>query len=320
MPADQLTRTEPLATAVLDALRNDTARAAERHGLDPGTLASAVDAFSTAGLAALAGVPGSRWTQAHVIFPGNADPAETTVAVAGVLDRLGEAGHHCGWWFLNKPPGWRLRLLDADRAALTGELDRLCAERVIAGWVATVYEPETTAFGGATAMTTVHDLFCADTRGALAHLATDSTLGPREASFVLLGALTRGARLDAFETADVFAKVAALRPPVRDDKAGAVRRLAARLRPLLLTRPDTTTLAGTAGAHIGPWADAFGTAGSRLADLAATGRLHRGLRSVLAQVVIFHWNRLALTGTAQAALAGAAVHALLPGDNPGVQP
>lgn len=159
-------------------------------------------------------------------------------------------------------------------------------------------------------------MFCADTRGVLAHLDTSSPIGTKEVSILALTALARGARLDDFETGDVFAKVAAMRPPVPADQADSVRRLGQVLRPHLLARPAPTALAAVAGDHLEQWLSAFHDTGSQLADLAATGVLHRGLRSVLAQVVIFHWNRLSLSGGTQSALACAAVHALLPGDQP----
>src|SRR5699024_1537362 len=161
------------------------------------------------------------------------------------------------------------------------------------------YEPETTAFGGGSAMAHVHDLFCADTTGVLTHLASGSVLGRKEVSLVLLSTLTRGARPDPFETADVFAKVAVRRPPVAPHQAIHVRRRAAVMRPHLVGRPNLDELAARAGTHLTTWAASFGQAGSLLADLAATGRLSRGLRSVLAQTVIFHWNRLGLSATEQ---------------------
>ncbi|GAA4720434.1 thiopeptide-type bacteriocin biosynthesis domain-containing protein [Promicromonospora umidemergens] len=311
MPADQLTRSEPLAAAVMDALTASVPEAADRHGIASDVLADAVDAYTTAGLAALTPSGDSRWTQANISLPSDAARDE----VARALDDLGQDGAHLGWWFLNKPPGWRIRLLDADRAALARSLDVLRADGVIAEWTWSVYEPETTAFGGAAAAICVHDLFCADTRGVLAHRAGPKGLGSRETSVLALAGLARGARLDMFETGDMFAKVAALRPPVPVERAEEVRHLAEALRPHLLAHPDPAELALIVGDHLELWMTAFQAAGSQLADLASTGHLQRGLRSVLAQVVIFHWNRLDLSVGAQTALAGAAVHALLPGDN-----
>ena len=59
-------------------------------------------------------------------------------------------------------------------------------------------------------------------------------------------------------------------------------------------------------AHCAGWAAAYTTAGRELASLTAAGRLHRGLRDVLAHHVIFAWNRLGLPYATQSALAGTA--------------
>ncbi|PUB32589.1 thiopeptide-type bacteriocin biosynthesis protein [Promicromonospora sp. AC04] len=312
MPADQLTRAEPLAAAVLDALTRPVPEVADQHGIDPDVLADAVDAFTTAGLTALTTRTESRWTQINIASP-TSTPLDD---IAEVLDGLERDGAHLGWWFMNKPPGWRVRLLDADHSALSRALENLQAEAVITGWSWSIYEPETTAFGGDAAATFVHHLFCADTRGILTHLASPSGLGIKEASVLAMAAMARGARLDMFETGDMFAKIASLRPPVPAERADEVRHLAGVLRPHLLAHPDPAALSPVAGDHLEAWVVAFHTAGSQLADLAATGRLHRGLRSVLAQIVIFHWNRLGLSVGTQTALSAAAVHALLPGDQP----
>ena len=52
----------------------------------------------------------------------------------------------------------------------------------------------------------------------------------------------------------------------------------------------------------------------RLGAAASAGTLGRGLRAVLAQTVIFHWNRLGLSAITQAVLTHAAASACLPED------
>ena len=63
---------------------------------------------------------------------------------------------------------------------------------------------------------------------------------------------------------------------------------------------------GAALAHHANWAAAYTTTGRDLSAIAAAGRLHRGLRDVLAHHVIFAWNRLGLPYTSQSVLAGIA--------------
>ncbi|MFJ3405434.1 thiopeptide-type bacteriocin biosynthesis protein [Promicromonospora sp. NPDC090134] len=312
MSLDRLTRADPLAAAVVEALTRPVPEVAGQHRIDPDMLTDAVDSFIIAGLAALNAKTDSRWTQANIAVATSSALDE----VAWALDELGRDGAHRGWWFMNKPPGWRVRFLDTHRADLARTLDALRAEGVVSEWTWSTYEPETTAFGGGAAAAYVHDLFCADTRGILEHRASPGGLGVKEATIAALAALARGARLDMFETGDMFAKIASLRPPVPAKRVEEVRRLADLLRPHLLAHPDPAALAPVAGDHLEPWVGAFHTAGSQLADLAATGQLRRGLRSVLAQIVIFHWNRLSLSVGTQTALSAAAVHALLPGDQP----
>jgi thiopeptide-type bacteriocin biosynthesis protein len=65
-------------------------------------------------------------------------------------------------------------------------------------------------------------------------------------------------------------------------------------------------------AFAAPWLAAFINAGRQLGDAAVTGTLDRGLRSILAQIVIFHWNRLGLSAHSQGILAHAAKAATLP--------
>jgi len=167
-------------------------------------------------------------------------------------------------------------------------------------------------------MAVVHRLFCADTHGVLRHSQeAQLQLGIREVSLLLIGAMAQGARLDPFETGDVFAKVATLRPPPPAGDADRLEQLATQASRVLSIPSASTDAVITANAtlaHVRPWVDSFTTAGAELANLACDDLLGRGLRSVLSQIVVFHWNRLGLSAHTQAALANAALHGLLPGD------
>jgi thiopeptide-type bacteriocin biosynthesis protein len=63
-----------------------------------------------------------------------------------------------------------------------------------------------------------------------------------------------------------------------------------------------------------PWLDAFTDAGRDLGDSARAGELERGLRAVLAHLVIFHWNRFGLPAATQGILARATTAVYLPED------
>ena len=123
------------------------------------------------------------------------------------------------------------------------------------------------------------------------------------------------AGLDWFEAGDVFDRVAQMRPTPADTDAERVVALATQMRSLLAVevRADMPLFAPTGPvAFAAPWLTAFIHTGQRLGDAAATGSLDRGLRSILAQIVIFHWNRLGLSAHAQGILAHAAKAAVLP--------
>lgn len=226
------------------------------------------------------------WWHASVAFPDSTASADTARALAG---SLGDQRFH----FLRKDAGVRLRT-ERPAAAL---LDRLVAERVIAGWVGGIYEAETEAFGGPDGMDVAHDVFCADSHAALAE--TEGS-GTRERTVILLSAMIREAGLDPFEAGDVWARLAALRPPVTPPDGLARKRSVSAMRRLMnadgARRPDAET----------GWADrvaAFEDAGRRLRRLASDGRLIRGLRAVLAHHAIFAFNRAGVPAQAQAATA-----------------
>ncbi|MDT0330111.1 methyltransferase, FxLD system [Nocardiopsis lambiniae] len=202
------------------------------------------------------------------------------------------------WWFIRKRPHWRLRYSGDPGAGdlLDTELERLQAQGLVSGWVHSAYEPETFAFGGRASMALAHRLFQADSRYTLAYLDRASTdperePGRRELSLLLGSALLRGAGLDWFEQADVWARVAELRPstePFTPDD-----RLRVQVHSLMRTDPGRTGAADLLRALV-PWADAFTTTGRSLADLSNRGLLTRGIRSVLAHHLIFAFNRWGL--------------------------
>ncbi|GIE91590.1 thiopeptide-type bacteriocin biosynthesis protein [Actinoplanes regularis] len=278
----------------------------------PADLAEAVDIYREAGRVALHRRQEHAWFQAHVT-PLDWTTAERVFAthITPRLDELVQG--QMTWWFLRKHPCWRIRVHTSNHTAATSLFDELATSGAIAEWRPGIYEPEAAAFGGPTGMDIVHDLFCADSHCALAMFLRDSPdLGRRELSLLLVRALQQHAGLDWFEAADVFARVAQMRPIPAD--ADRIDALAMTMKPLLtvsVTNGAPFTDAATA-AYAEPWIAAFAQAGQKLYDAAATNRLDRGLRAVLAQIVIFHWNRLGLSAAAQSILAQAAKAAILP--------
>ncbi|MCM2392033.1 methyltransferase, FxLD system [Streptomyces albipurpureus] len=226
------------------------------------------------------------WWHATVALPGGAVNPEAAQALSAALS--GQRFH-----FLRKDSGLRLR---TERPA-ADLLDRLVADQVVSGWVTGVYEPETEAFGGPDGMDVAHDVFCADSRAAVAETGEP---GGRERSVLLLSTMIRSAGLDPFEAGDVWAKLAALRPPVTPPTGPALATAVTSMRRLMnadaARRPNAEP----------DWAErvaAFADGGLRLRRLVDSGHLTRGLRAVLAHHAIFAFNRAGVPATEQAATA-----------------
>lgn len=316
MPADLLTLgATRIATAVEAVLAGaPIENTAAGLGVDPADLADIVEAYRAAGLAAVRRRQEGVWFQARLALP-DWKTAESTFAhqVAPRLDQVD--GGHAAWWFLRKHPHWRIRIRTGDRHAVEVLLDELTATGAIDHWRPGIYEPEAAAFGHATAMEVVHELFCADSQGVLTYARQDAPqIGRRELSLFLIRALQQHAGLDWFEAGDVFDRITQMRPTPSGTHVARVDSLASRLRHLLTipVQPDSTLFAsGGPVAFANPWLTAFAQAGRSLGAAAASGQLDRGLRAVLAQIVIFHWNRLDLSAAAQGVLAQAAKNAIL---------
>ncbi|GAA1625299.1 thiopeptide-type bacteriocin biosynthesis protein [Catellatospora bangladeshensis] len=301
--------------AVLAGTPADTAAADAAINL--AEVKAAIETYRTGGQTALHHAYDLAWFSAR-LTPADWDQAEGAFReqIGPRLDLLD--GGNAAWWFLRKHPHWRVRIRTANRSAAKNTLDELAAAGTITAWEpGAIYEPELAAFGGHTAMDIVHELFCADSRSLLAYVAQDPLpLGRRELSILLIRALQQHAGLDWYEAADVFDRVARMRPQPATSDLTRTERLADKLRPLLgLPAEAHSALFDATGAlaSASSWHDAYAKAGNQLAEAANTARLGRGLRATIAHAVIFAWNRLDLTAPAQGVLARAAATAILPG-------
>ncbi|WP_405583544.1 methyltransferase, FxLD system [Streptomyces sp. NBC_01190] len=243
-----------------------------------------------------------RWYQHNVIF------TDRESGKRAITERLGpallaaeEAGQLAGWWFMNKQP-WPLRYRAARPSPLVQSvLSELVDDGTVKSWLPGIYEPESTAFGGALAMDAAHYLFHEDSQHLLTYELGPGHVGRRETAVLLLSAMMRAANLDWFEQGDVWAKAAALRPAT-DFTSERAATLIPAMRTLMtvdarsLCRPDHP-LDGHA-----EWVAAFERTGTTLAYLTMVGDLSRGLRAVIAHHVIFHANRAGLLPADQSAL------------------
>lgn len=253
------------------------------------------------------------WHQVFIPFPHWHDAEHTAVnRLHPVLLTAEQKGVITSWSFLRKHPCWRLRYLAATPEATTlihHTLDTLHTENEIGPWTEVIYEPETHAFGGTTAMHAAHRFFHQDSHHLLAHLATGRDQR-RELAVLLPCALLRAAGQDWFEQGDIWARVTEHRPntPHTELSESARAEFHTNLRRLMTVDPAPLTRPDTPLAHISGWADAYTTCGRHLADLARHGRLDRGIRAVLTHHIIFAWNRLGIPSTTQHLLADTARH------------
>ena len=191
-------------------------------------------------------------------------------------------GSLTGWWFIRKRPCWRLRCPPARRHPahyLCPALDALAAQGLIVGWRVGIYEPEAYAFGGAAGMQVAHELFHADSRNILDHLARQQAatpgtagLGRRELAILLISVLLREVGLDWYEQGDVWARVAQLRPAAF--AAATSDRLRSDVCRLMTVNVSPTARLAHGGALsvIDEWCTAFERAGQQLADLLRRGK------------------------------------------------
>ncbi|MFE2179057.1 thiopeptide-type bacteriocin biosynthesis protein [Streptomyces sp. NPDC059455] len=303
----------------------------------PADLDDAIEVYRAAGRAALEAQAQERgWFQVRVQFT-DWHTAERSAAahLSPRLREAQEAGTLTDWWFLRKHPCWRLRCRPGPKStradmttAITALLDGLADDGTIERWwKPSLYEPETLAFGGPEGISLAHDLFHADSLGTLTYLRHNATsaqfeepVGRKELSILLCTTLFRSARQDAHEQGDIWHRVVRERPLSAEPPLGRLRRMFPGLRRLmnLDTSPTSTLFAADGPLPFAvSWFNAFTTVGRGLADAAHDGTLEHGLRGVLANHVIFHWNRLGLPAGTQGILARAAREALM---NPALDP
>ncbi|MFP3991018.1 methyltransferase, FxLD system [Streptomyces sp. E11-3] len=241
-------------------------------------------------------MPSDNWYQHNITFADR----ETGKRIVGerfapALHAAEDAGQLTGWWFMNKQP-WPLRYRATVPSPLVESLlSNLVDDGTVRSWMPGIYEPETTAFGGTSAMSAAHDLFHEDSRHLLTYQGGPGRLGHRETAVLLISTMMRAAGLDWFEQGDAWAKVADLRPAA--SKPLAPETSAAQvpaMRKLMTTDPHSLCRQGGPLDGHAEWVAAFERAGTTLAYLAASSGLTRGLRAVIAHHVIFHANRAGL--------------------------
>lgn len=318
MPTTDLIPTQARLVTLVEAIVSGQPldEVATRSGVDRSDLEAAVAVYRLAGAAAVSAAHESPWFHANLTMADHgAAEHDFATLVLPQLDTIPAPGDNPPtWWYLRKHPHWRVRILTDTPDLAADTLNRLVTSGAISAWKQSIYEPEEHAFGGAIGTQVIHDLFCADSRGVLSYATGHQPLGRRETSLLLIGELMHSAGLDWFESADVFARIAAVRPNPAAEDHDQVARLSSKLRPLLAMSSEARhELFAPAGqlSRAASWNSGYSIAGQKLRAATDAGALTRGPRAIIAQTVIFAWNRLGLAAHTQGVLAVAARDAVL---------
>ncbi|MFJ2112086.1 methyltransferase, FxLD system [Streptomyces sp. NPDC087850] len=215
------------------------------------------------------------------------------------------------WWFIRKRASWRLRVLpaeDRDAAVFLAQLTSTLTDRAVIRHASGVlYEPETRRFGGPEAIRVAHNLFHADSRHILAHLACtpEGDDHRRELGVRLATRMMTAAGQDFYEQGDTWAQLCEHRS--EEGQPVPSPGTLASVQTLITAESDNedSPLALEPG-----WPAAFEDAGRALAILAHHGRLTRGLRAVLTDHLLFAFNRLGISAQHQNVLATAAARVI----------
>jgi thiopeptide-type bacteriocin biosynthesis protein len=293
-----------LADVVLTALRDPrrAGTAAERIGLSRETLPGLVERFVEAGMKALADTPPfPAWRQLGVSFrPTKGAVPRFREALRRAVVRWQARGVIGRFFFMNKPPGMRLRF------ELTGPTSTGAdALRIVKTWLVarpevsriepSLYLAEAYQFGGLAGSHVAHDFHADDSLRAL-EVAHREARGVASASTEILSLLVvcdlvRRMTDDAWEAWDVWKRmeITGRRPKVSRADAKAMVDL---VRPFVL-HPGSV-LPELAAADRRLVTAAYETnerCAKSMRRLAADGKLLFHLRDILPFWIVFHWNR-----------------------------
>lgn len=252
--------------------------------------------------------------------------AELYAAIRAVSSRLLDEGRVSDFFFMHKPPGFRLRFqaAGATRPDLASQLASLFSRwqrsGLIMGWRPGVYEPEEHLFGGPVSMRSVHRIFTADSLAWLGFHAAGPDAGPGWAmSLLQIRALFEALHIDGWEDRDVWDRLqrqAGRRPPPATAARPELGQLAVALRTAWSARQGLAARLSPAAAELaGAYRAAVLGAGSHWrADYLASGDATVGGRELAAFLIVFHWNRAGFPAARQALLTEAML-AIRPGAN-----
>ena len=315
-------------TTLADLIRMWTQQLVEAHRASPlgirATMQSYLDVFVRGGGDAVkASIERGPWVQVSVSRPSDdASASRLLTRIRSLINALFAEELIENFFFMNKPPGLRLRF-EATRAApdvasrVKPDISAWRAEGLIDVEVCGVYEPEVQLFGGPRSIPHVHAIFTLD---SLVWLEYQSQLAVRRypdidvwnLSFAVLRSLFDGLGIVGWEDLNAWKYVA--------DRTGR------RLPPSVAGWPDFANFESNVHATWDRATDWTNRVGHRLAEgsvlatcqdaLRAAGARWKsayfdqpdawiGPRQAAAYVTIFHWNRAGFSAPQQALIAGA---------------
>jgi thiopeptide-type bacteriocin biosynthesis protein len=307
-----------LIRLVLDELRKRrSTRSPARHGISRETLEEAVETFVEAGSRAVtAALVSPRWVSWGLALPRKKRPRFARELRAALRLWIA-AGHATRFYFMQKPPGIRLRIESGQPDLTRTVVERWLRARM---WLhparEVVYEPESYQFGGAVGMDIAHTHFHSDSLAALQIMEWEGlgklTAGKEVLASLCTFDLARRASSDPWEMWDLWRGLE-LTGRLADAPESTVAVCARTVEPWL--RRKRECLAALT-AHERALVQTYGRANARpvraLRAAADRRRLLFTPRQVLPFWIVFDWNRWGLRSESQSLIAIGAERLLSP--------
>jgi thiopeptide-type bacteriocin biosynthesis protein len=248
----------------------------------------------------------------------------------------GDLVHHLHSWidggladrfyFLHKPPGMHLRFrAQCGRLVpqIAAFLDETAAAHGLERWHHSVYDCETSRFGGEVGMDIAHDFFTAESLLVLgylrAYIRDEARLSRPQISLFLLLELFERLVDGRWELWDVWCKmelvdrIPPLSPRVLADARVEADRASSVVGPLLSDRIGLLETAGPVERElVKTFQPQVQRIARRLLIARDEGKLLYGLRSILPSWAVFHWNRMGFSGEEQNSICLAMIYLLRP--------
>jgi thiopeptide-type bacteriocin biosynthesis protein len=302
-------RAASLIRLVLDSFRaHDLERWCLNHKVSFEEFSVVRSTFISAGITGLSSLrSGPRWTQINITLDDKSGQWEQLMGGKfqdGVRQWLA-ADSGRAFFFVNKSPGLRLRVLtsqEAEIAPITDLLTEMLATRSIISWTLGTYEPEVFQFGGELGVALTHNYFTVESLTVMAfqrsRLKGESRMRDEQFSILMIDMLLRSVVEDEMEVWDVWCQMeltgrldrAAIKRYSADSAGQPVqRRLRDQLRELHF---GGHRIAEPEGAFFESYRSQIPAIAGRLRQLDQSGQLLWSVRHILPFWIIFHWNRM----------------------------